>query len=85
VSESDGAVTSTDTVAKKSFDAQDHGMTCEVAAVHTDDLGAETGCSTDAHSYTLRGIKTGNKLSIPFRHYDLVLLETMSNWDWFRV
>lgn len=53
-------------------DAQYHGMICEVAKVHTDDLGAETGRSTDAHSYTLRDLEADDELPVPFRHHDLV-------------
>ena len=53
-------------------DAQYHGMTCEVAEVHTDDLGDETGRSTDAYSYTLRDLETDDELPVPFRHHDLV-------------
>ena len=56
-------------------DAQYHGTTCKVVKVHTDDLGDETGRSTDAYSYTLREFETENELAIPFRHHDLVPAE----------
>ena len=56
-------------------DVQYHGMTCKVAKVHTDDLGDETGRSTDAYSYTLRDLETDDELPIPFRHHDLVPVE----------
>ena len=59
-------------------DARFHGTTCEVAVVHTDDLGTETGRSTDAYSYTLRGLKTGDELTVPFRHHDLVPVRDVS-------
>lgn len=45
-------------------DAQYHDMTCEVVEVHTDELGDETGRSTDAYSYTLRNPKSNNELPI---------------------
>lgn len=50
-------------------------MTCEVVEVHTDDLGSETGRSTEAYSYTLRDLKADDELPIPFRHHDLVPVE----------
>lgn len=37
-------------------DARFHRTVCEVAEVHSDDLNAETGRTTDAYSYTLRTV-----------------------------
>jgi len=56
-------------------DAQYHGVVCEVVEVFTDDLGVETGRTTDAHSYSLRDVETNEELPITFRHRDLVPVE----------
>ncbi len=61
-----------------SFDDPDsryHGVVCEINEVLTDDLSAETGRTTDAYSYTLQDVETGEELPISFRHRDLVPVE----------
>jgi len=56
-------------------DSRYHGVVCEIESVLTDDLGAETGRSTDAYSYTVREVESGEELPISFRHRDLVPVE----------
>ena len=62
-------------IAPEDADRQYHDTVCEVMAVLTDDLGIETGRSTEAYSYTLRDIDSKEKLPIEFRHHDLVPVE----------
>ncbi|MCU4800229.1 hypothetical protein OB920_07590 [Halobacteria archaeon HArc-gm2] len=56
-------------------DSQYHGVRCEVVEVQTDDLGSETGRTTDGYSYMLREVETDEELPISFRHRDLVPVE----------
>ncbi len=56
-------------------DSRYHGVVCEVVNVLADDLGAETGRNTDAYSYILQDVETGEELPISFRHQDLVPVE----------
>ncbi len=56
-------------------DAPIHGTVCEILDVLEDDLDTETGRPTDAYSYRLRDLETDEKLSLTFRHQDLVPAE----------
>lgn len=56
-------------------DSRYHGVVCEVVEIQTDDLGTETGRTTDGYSYILQDIETGEELPISFRHHDLVPVE----------
>ena len=56
-------------------DSRYHGVVCKIIEVLTDDLDTETGRSTDAYSYTLLDVETGEELPISFRHRDLVPVE----------
>jgi len=62
-------------LSKKDVDNQHHGKTCEITEVLKDDLNSETGRELDAYSYKLQDIETGEKLSVTFRHFDLVPVE----------
>ena len=52
-----------------------HGAVCEVVDVLRDDLGEETGRTTDAYSYLLRDVESAKELLITFHHHDLVPAE----------
>ena len=54
------------------MDAQYHGLVCEIIGDEPDDLGELTGRDVDSHHYRLRRVDTGDELSLPFRHEDLV-------------
>lgn len=56
-------------------DAHAHGTVCEVVDVLTDDLDNHTDRPTDAYSYRLKDLETGETLPLAFRHQDLVPAE----------
>jgi len=56
-------------------DSRYHGITCEVVSVLTDDLDTETGRITDAYSYSVQAVESGEELPVSFRHRDLVPAE----------
>lgn len=56
-------------------DNQYHGVVCEIVEILEDNLGEETGRNTDAYSYTLCDVETGEELPVSFRHHDLVPVE----------
>lgn len=56
-------------------DAHAHGTVCEVVDVLADNLDIQTDCPTDAYSYRLKELETGETLPLAFRHQDLVPAE----------
>jgi hypothetical protein len=56
-------------------DAEHHDRDCRVVEVLTDDLDLETGRDTDAYSYRVEDVTTGEKLPVLFRHSDLVPID----------
>lgn len=56
-------------------DSRYHGIICEVVSVLTDDLDTETGRITDAYSYSVQSVESGEELPVSFRHRDLVPAE----------
>jgi len=52
-------------------DSRYHGVVCDIIGVSTDDLSTETGRTTDAYSYNLQNVETGEELPISFRHRDI--------------
>lgn len=56
-------------------DSQYHGIVCEVVSVLTDNLDTETDRTTDAYSYSIQDVESGEELPISFRHRDLVPVE----------
>ena len=56
-------------------DARYHGVVCEVVDVLTDDLDTETGRTTDAYSYSIQDMESGEELPVLFRHRDLIPVE----------
>jgi ribosomal protein L21E len=56
-------------------DSRYHGIICEVTGVLSDDLDTETGRTTDAYSYTVQDVESGEELPVLFRHQDLVPVE----------
>ncbi len=56
-------------------DAHTHGTVCEVVDVLADDLDVQTDRPTDAYSYRLEELETGETLPLAFRHQDLVPAE----------
>lgn len=59
-------------LAPDDIDEQFHNTVCRVVDVTTDNLSAETERSLDRYSYVLRPIDGKQKLSVSFRHQDLV-------------
>ncbi|WP_336365052.1 hypothetical protein [Halalkalicoccus salilacus] len=53
-------------------DAHTHGTVCKITDVLEEDLDTETGRPTDAYSYWLQDLETGDTLLLAFRHQDLV-------------
>ncbi|WP_122088747.1 hypothetical protein [Halalkalicoccus subterraneus] len=58
-------------------DAHTHGTVCGVVDVLTDDLDVQTDRPTDAYSYRLKELETGEPLPLAFRHQDLVPAENI--------
>ena len=53
-------------------DAEYHNHDCRVIEVLTDNLDLETKRNTDAYSYRVEVIETGEELPVMFRHHDLI-------------
>lgn len=54
------------------FDAQYHGIVCEVLENNLDDLDDLSGRELDKYHYQLRHMDSNEVLPIHFRHVDLV-------------